>query len=90
MNERIKQLLAECTQQSIDGPYDNPYVDQEKFAEIIVQDCCDILQSLSTEYVAAGKIQGIDNGNQQRAIAIAEARIKAHFRDVSHLVRHQS
>ena len=39
MNERIRELLAQCTQESIDGPFATPYVDQEKFAELIVRQC---------------------------------------------------
>ncbi len=42
MNERIQALLAQCTQESIDGQFANPYVDQEKFAELIVKECADI------------------------------------------------
>ena len=50
MNQRIKELLAQCTQESIDGPFANPYVDQEKFAKLIVREC-------------AGIYDKIDNGN---------------------------
>lgn len=39
MNERLKALLVQCTQESIDGQFANPYVDQEKFAELIVREC---------------------------------------------------
>ena len=42
MNQRIRELLAQCTQESIDGPFASPYVDQEKFAELLVQECADI------------------------------------------------
>ncbi len=42
MNKRIQELLAQCTQESIDGPFANPYVDQEKFAELIVRECCEV------------------------------------------------
>lgn len=42
MNERLKALLVQCTQESIDGQFANPYVDQEKFAELIVKECADI------------------------------------------------
>jgi len=45
MNERIKELLAQCTQESIDGPFANPYVDQKKFAQIIVQECIDKIEA---------------------------------------------
>jgi hypothetical protein len=39
MNERIKELLAQCAQESIDGSFANRYVNQEKFAELIVGEC---------------------------------------------------
>lgn len=42
MNERLKALLVQCTQESIDGQFANPYVDQEKFAELIIKECADI------------------------------------------------
>lgn len=44
MNQRIRELLAQCTQESIDGPFASPYVDQEKFAELIIQECADVCQ----------------------------------------------
>jgi len=42
MNERIRALLSQCTQESIDGPFSTPYVDQEKFAKLIVKECANI------------------------------------------------
>jgi hypothetical protein len=44
MNERIKSLLVQCTQESIDGQFANPYVDQEKFAKALLQDCIENLE----------------------------------------------
>ncbi len=43
MNKRIRELLAQCTQESIDGLFANPYVDQEKFAELLVRECIQIV-----------------------------------------------
>jgi len=51
MNKRITELLAQATQESIDGPFANPYVDQKKFAELIIKECVKRLQeSLVPEY----------------------------------------
>jgi hypothetical protein len=37
MNERIKKLLEQCTDQHMTKPW--PLIDAEKFAELIVQEC---------------------------------------------------
>lgn len=39
MNDRIKKLLNKCTTKSMDGPMYNPFVDQEKFAKLILEEC---------------------------------------------------
>ena len=39
MRERIKSLLVQCTQESIDGQFATPYVDQEKFVKALLLDC---------------------------------------------------
>lgn len=41
MNERIKQLLDECTLSGFDKPW--LLVDHEKFAKLIVQECLTIM-----------------------------------------------
>jgi hypothetical protein len=64
MNERIKELLAQCTQESIDGQFANPYVDQEKFAELIVRECADFVSN--------------DRQNDDYGVFVAN-RIKQHF-----------
>ena len=38
MNERIKQLAAQCWDLKLDG---HRHFDQEQFAELIVRDCLD-------------------------------------------------
>lgn len=43
MNNRIEELLWLCTEESIDGPYASPYVDHQKFAELIVKECIEVL-----------------------------------------------
>lgn len=42
MNQRIREILVQCTQPSIEG--EGVWVDQEKFAELIVQEHIKILQ----------------------------------------------
>jgi hypothetical protein len=37
MNDNIRNLLIKCSQPSIDGEYSADYVDQEKFAELIIK-----------------------------------------------------
>ena len=39
MNERIKELLLKCQTESIDGHMHTRYVDQDKFAELIIAEC---------------------------------------------------
>ena len=42
MNERIKELLAQCTDSQMTKPW--PLVDTEKFAELLVQECADLFE----------------------------------------------
>ena len=50
MNERIKQLAEQCTVSCIDGRgVELNEIDVEKLAELIVQECADIL--IKPEYV---------------------------------------
>lgn len=37
MNDHIREILVMCSQPSIDGEYHAPFVDQEKFAEILIK-----------------------------------------------------
>jgi hypothetical protein len=39
MNERIREILTQCQQESIDGPEYPHWTDFEKFAELIVREC---------------------------------------------------
>ena len=39
MNERLRELLTQCKEESIDGPGYPDWVDHEKFAELIVREC---------------------------------------------------
>ena len=43
MNERIKELAEQCYHQ-----YSEHNIDLEKFAELIVRECCDIFVELRT------------------------------------------
>jgi len=50
-NTRIKELVAECTTirkfsydgyKGIEGEYNTEYFNKEKFAELIIKECCNI------------------------------------------------
>jgi hypothetical protein len=38
MNNNISKILAKCTQPSIDGDFSSPFVDQEKFARLLIEE----------------------------------------------------
>ena len=40
MNNRIKELLNQCTNEYLEKPW--PLVDTEKFAELIVRECAEL------------------------------------------------
>lgn len=44
MNERIRELAEQCWDRRLDGLH----FDQEKFAQLIVKECCDIFVELRT------------------------------------------
>jgi len=72
MNERIRELRAQCKEESIDGPGYPDWVDQEKFAELIVKECLGIINKEHDE--------GIDrHGDYQLALYEAYREIKEHF-----------
>jgi hypothetical protein len=55
MNERIKELAEQASiQEGSHGAFGEPtineYVDLEKFAELIVQECCDILDTFDCQF----------------------------------------
>lgn len=39
MHIKLKEFLAQSTKESIDGSYASPYVDYQKFAELIIKEC---------------------------------------------------
>ena len=43
MNERIREILIQCQQESIDGPEYPHWTDFEKFAEMIVKECAGVI-----------------------------------------------
>ncbi len=73
MNERIKELAVQAGAQGRTHP--SPFtgtIDLEKFAELIVRECVDI--------VAKRKDRAIDDGwNVDEAMSIAEFDLKEHF-----------
>jgi hypothetical protein len=52
MNERIKELASQCWDRRLDGMH----FDQEKFAELIIRECMDLLEDYTTD-VHVGGIQ---------------------------------
>ena len=50
MNERIRELRAQCAEESIDGPGYPYWVDQEKFALLIVKDCLDAIRNVEEQF----------------------------------------
>jgi hypothetical protein len=63
MNERIKELSEQCWDRRLDGLH----FDQEMFAELIVEECIDILEDE-------------DNGElDTRSVRLAMERMKRHF-----------
>jgi len=43
MNKRIKELLDQCTDQTMTKPW--PLIDAEKFAELLILECANIADS---------------------------------------------
>ena len=78
MNERIRQLALQATDSvEIVNPdtgitHHREFFDQEKFADLIVQECVSI--------VARRKDQAIDDGcNVDEAMSVAEMDLLEHF-----------
>jgi len=72
MNERIRALLSQCTHESIDGHFATPYVDQEKFAGLIVQECTRIIATQALESLNIDLVE-------YNALVGASSQIKKHF-----------
>ena len=74
MNERIKQLAEQATiiEYGVDNGSDRINFDKEKFAELIVKECA--------ELVAKRKDRAIDDGcNVDEAMSVAEMDLLEHF-----------
>jgi hypothetical protein len=69
MNELISKFLHQCSSPSIDGDYNLDYVDQEKFAELIITECAKVCVNLQTP----------TNFTYKSSLEYAEA-IKKHFK----------
>jgi hypothetical protein len=50
MNERIKELAAQATIQSKEGFYTYQQIDEQKFAELIVKECCSKLKEMGESW----------------------------------------
>ena len=61
MNQRIRELINEATsfkEGLIEGKYDIEVFDKEKFAELIVRECCRALNPMLRDMISRG--QGVD------------------------------
>ena len=61
MNERIRELINEATsfkEGLIEGKHDIEVFDKEKFAELIVAECCIALNPMLRDMISRG--QGVD------------------------------
>jgi hypothetical protein len=76
MNERIQALLSQCTQESIDGPFATPYVDQVKFTKLLVKECTRIIASQALESQTAG---ANSDWTEFNALSRVAGQIKKHF-----------
>ena len=59
MNERIKELLNQCTDPTLTKPW--PLIDAEKFAELIVRECMLVIEEEAQHIHAEGTIEAIVN-----------------------------
>jgi thiamine monophosphate synthase len=73
MNERIKQLAQQCWDKRLDGLH----FDQEKFAELIVRECCQQRQWIGLTMLEMSELRqgGFHNITDERFRAI-EAKLK--------------
>jgi hypothetical protein len=58
MNERIKELINEATsfkEGLIEGKYDIEEFDKEKFAELIIEDACRVLNPMLRDMISRGQ-----------------------------------
>jgi hypothetical protein len=79
MNEKIKELLAQCSTESIDGPEYNDWVDQEKFARLIIQGCLDQVLKIRDNAGSSHKDKEIILSTIRSTCLVAHKQIKNHF-----------
>jgi hypothetical protein len=60
MNERIRELEKQCWSHYVNGVLIDGHLhfDTKKFAELIVQECCDVLQTETIRHDGYGYNQG--------------------------------
>ena len=61
MNQRIRELINEATsfkEGDTEGKYDIEVFDKEKFAELIIRECCIALNPMLRDMISRG--QGVD------------------------------
>lgn len=76
MNERIRQLLAQCQQESIDGPEYPRWTDLDKFSDLIINECLNV--------VGEQRRRSLDRGDLLAAHTIQQVavNIKRHFEEI--------
>jgi len=70
MNKRIKELLDQCTDQTMTKPW--PLIDAEKFAELIVRECASTLTKLGGAYDGSETDADYMQGMLDSAVIIKE------------------
>ena len=75
MNERIKQFIAKATtvEYGVDNGFDRVTFDKEKFAELIVKECADVLVA------EMNRLDGLDRVVASQTMDTAQVLIKQHF-----------
>jgi len=62
MNKRIKELLDQCTDQTMTKPW--PLIDAEKFAELIVGECIGCCEQVISDPVPKSVDTWLNGGSQ--------------------------
>jgi hypothetical protein len=79
MNELLTNLAAQCTSESIDGPYATPYLDQEKFAMLIVNECLAQVHKIRTTIESHGPDKEARASAIRSCLIITGRQIENHF-----------
>jgi hypothetical protein len=85
MNERIRELAVQATsfdfggERGFDGVNPREFFDKEKFAQLIVRECVDVIQKeVSMKYKDGGETEEFMGGHYAGTL-LARVKIKRHF-----------